>query len=287
MKHAFCIIAHNEPEVFKSLCRKIDHPDNDIFVFIDKKSKYKEELQSVASDLKNSKITFLSNTFHIHWGSISLPKAEIALFEEAINSREYDYIHLISGVDQLLHPMKDFHSFFEENAGKEFVNIEFNDYSRESARRRVSYWYFTPQWARNFNKFLGLINSATIKIQKIFPFRRNRKLGEMYIGSQWASITSDFARYIISNKKQIYKIFNFTFAADEVYKQWLLLNSDFADKHYNNESRKDNLREIDWKRGNPYSWKDSDLEELKNSNNFFVRKISPSSSALLEYFGSL
>lgn len=275
MKHAFCIIAHNEPVVFKSLCWKIDHPDNDIYVFIDKKSKYKEELQSVVSELKCSRITFLSNTFHIHWGSISLSKAEIALFEKAVNSAEYDYIHLCSGVDQLLHPMKDFHSFFENNAGYEFVNIEFDDYSRERARRRVSYWYFFPQWARNFNKFLGLINSTTIKIQKIFPFRRNRNLCEVYTGSEWCSITRDFAHFIISKKEEICRIFKFTFAPDEVYKQWLLLNSDFIAKHYNDGNRKDNLREIDWKRGNPYSWRDEDIEELWNSSNYFVRKSSP------------
>ena len=32
------------------------------------------------------------------------------------------------------------------------------------------------------------------------------------------------------------------------------------------------MREIDWKRGNPYIWQISDLEYLKTSPKLFVRK---------------
>lgn len=39
MKHAFLVIAHNEPIILECLLRQLNHPDNTIFVHIDKKVK--------------------------------------------------------------------------------------------------------------------------------------------------------------------------------------------------------------------------------------------------------
>ena len=38
MKHAFLIIAHNNPRIFETLIGLLDFKDNDIFVHIDKKA---------------------------------------------------------------------------------------------------------------------------------------------------------------------------------------------------------------------------------------------------------
>ena len=43
-----------------------------------------------------------------------------------------------------------------------------------------------------------------------------------------------------------------------------------------NDEYRSNLREVDWKRGNPYVWGSSseDFELLKNSDKLFARKFS-------------
>ena len=38
MKHAYLIMAHNEPYILEKLLKLIDYSDNDIFLHIDKKS---------------------------------------------------------------------------------------------------------------------------------------------------------------------------------------------------------------------------------------------------------
>lgn len=45
MKHAFLIIAHNEPKILDVLLKQLKHPNNTIFVHIDKKVKGKDFTQ--------------------------------------------------------------------------------------------------------------------------------------------------------------------------------------------------------------------------------------------------
>lgn len=39
MKHAYCIIAHNEPIILQKLIEAIDDDRNDIYLLIDKKNR--------------------------------------------------------------------------------------------------------------------------------------------------------------------------------------------------------------------------------------------------------
>ena len=51
MRHAYLIIAHNEPEILQMLISALDDARNDIYVHIDKKSKL---------DIKSFKIYYVS-----------------------------------------------------------------------------------------------------------------------------------------------------------------------------------------------------------------------------------
>jgi len=66
------------------------------------------------------------------------------------------------------------------------------------------------------------------------------------------------------------KRLRFTFCADEIYFQTILMNSPLKDKIVNN-----NLRFIDWTRRNgnfPANLDESDFHSLKNSDKIFARK---------------
>ena len=63
-KHAYCIIAHNDPALLKILIRTIDDKRNDIFLMIDKKADL-----NLFSDIKpqNSDLYF-TERLNIKWG---------------------------------------------------------------------------------------------------------------------------------------------------------------------------------------------------------------------------
>ena len=98
-KHAYCILAHNEPELFRRLVLLLDHPENDLFIHIDKRSDI-SLFQTVSC--RYSHMTFIKERRACNWGSLSIVKAEIALFETALRKGPYAYYHLLSGVDMPL-----------------------------------------------------------------------------------------------------------------------------------------------------------------------------------------
>ena len=74
----------------------------------------------------------------------------------------------------------------------------------------------------------------------------------------------------------IRKVFSYSLCADEVFLQTIIYNSDLYDKliSYKNDDNFAIKRYIDWKRGEPYTFKLEDFNELINSGCFFARKFS-------------
>ena len=118
---------------------------------------------------------------------------------------------------------------------------------------------------------LGYWQLRLTEIQKEHNIDRTRKHSEIvfYKGDQWFSIPHDFVLYILKNKVKILRTYFLTNAPDEIFLPTLAMNSDF--KH---RIKNDCLRMIDWNRGNPYEFRYSDLEELRCTDKFFVRKVS-------------
>lgn len=87
-------------------------------------------------------------------------------------------------------------------------------------------------------------------------------------GDNWFSITDSAAKYIVSQERTIEKIFKYSLCSDEHFIHTILFNSKF--KNY--LSYTTCLREIDWKRGGPYTYRKADYDLLINSDNLFARK---------------
>lgn len=71
------------------------------------------------------------------------------------------------------------------------------------------------------------------------------------------------------------KTFKYTLNADEIFIQTLLINSPFKCKIYQPQeynSGKMNQRQIDWKRGKPYTYTIDDYDFLVKSPLLFARK---------------
>ena len=268
MKHAYLILAHNNFYTLKVLLKLLDNENNDIYIHIDKKTRNvpKEEILSVVQKSNLHWVTPIKT----YWGHSSLVNAELKLIKTAILNGEYEYLHLISGVDLPLKKQSEIHKFFEDNKGKEFVG--FSNF-KNNYEDRVKYYYWLQKYEKN-SKITAKLQEIWTKFQKILKVNRLKNSNiNIQKGCQWVSITGDFAKYIIKQEKWIQKFFANTNCSDELLMQTILINSPFAKNIYNkNDEYKSCLREIDWERGSPYVWKKEDKDILLSSNNIFARK---------------
>lgn len=272
-KHAFLILAHKDDENFRTLLSILDNPKNDLFVHMDiKNQNYKKA--DIEGVIKHGKI-YHTKRFNVQWGSYSMVKAELELLKKSTKTGQYEYYHLLSGDDLPIKPISYIHKFFYENSGKEFVGMVKNE---SKYKFRVSrYYFFQDKLGRAPEKALNIWRKAdrysSIIAQKI-SFTRNKSL-DLWYGSQWFSITDAFARYVLSQKRWINKHFKYTYIPDELFIQTLLSKSPFVQNVYkieNNSSYKSAMRLIDWGRGRPYVFQDSDFNELMSSEMLFARK---------------
>lgn len=276
-KHAYLIIAHNEFVILQLLISALDDIRNDIYVHFDAKCN-KIPLLSC----RNSKLYILPNRVDVRWGDYSQIKTEICLFDYAYkmqkqNKINYQYYHLISGVDIPLKSQDYIHDFFNRHKGKEFLGF-FQGYVEDELRKKVQLYHMFPECFTKSRK----INLKTIfralfcRFQLLINFRRNKDI-VLVRGTNWASLTNNFVEFLLDKKEEIYKMYHHTFCADEVYKHSLCWNSSFKEQIYNSKNEALGcMREINWIVTNKGSYlpsfKMTDYERLSNSQMLFARK---------------
>ena len=277
-KHAYLILAHNEFHMLKKLIHELDDERNDIYIHIDKKTRYVNE-DEISSWAKRSGVFFVPRV-KIYWGTESMVKAEIVLLKAAVK-REYHYYHLLSGVDFPLKNQDAIHTFLEDK-DCEYMSYHRNGEYDDAFMYKVKH-YFPLLKIVGTGHFEGpgKKNAIMRKVlrwqweiehcQEAHGVDRTKKYKDIvfYKGDQWFSITHDFACYIISQKNRILKMFWMTNGPDEFILPTLAMNSQFSARVQNTS-----LRIIDWKRGCPYEYTEEDLNELTDSKAMFARKIS-------------
>lgn len=83
MRHAFLIMAHNEPEILDILMDKLSHIDGQVFVHIDKKVKG-QMFDSLSRVVSLHHGILLAKRVNVVWGDYSQIACELALFQEAV-----------------------------------------------------------------------------------------------------------------------------------------------------------------------------------------------------------
>lgn len=275
MKHAFLIIAHTEFDLLKILIKMLDDDRNDIYIHIDSKVNDFDFDEFLALP-KHSKIYF-TNRISVTWGDFSQVKAELILLSNAVknenNNNKYSYFHLLSGADLPIKTNNEIHNFFEKNAGKEFIHFSSDEQS--SADSRIRYYHI---FRKKRNLFYKILAQIALKAQKAVGVNR-LKNSNMIVqkGTNWFSITSEFANYVVSKQRKIEKIFSYSYCCDEVFLQTMFINSPFKNNLYMPNCNNDQLacaRYIDWERGNPYIFRITDFKDIVSSPAMFARKFS-------------
>ena len=280
MRHAILITTHDNVEISKNLLSLYDDKNIDFYFLIDKKAKsYNEE---VLKDICKKSSVYFVPKINIYWGSFSQIQAEYILLENAVK-KSYDYYNLISGCDIPLYTKNEFFDFFEQNKGKEFVEYSPKEIAEKNkVQDRVKYYYVFMESVREKSaikrKPKTFLREFFLKLQKLLKIDRT-KGKEFQYGSNWFDITDDFAKYILKNKPWVIKHFKKTCCADELFLQTLLFNSPFYSNNYYCLNEKNRIlqrnRYTDWTRGQPYTFKKEDYNEIINiKESLFIRKFN-------------
>lgn len=267
-RHAFLIIAHEKPAGLKRLVKALDHPINDIFIHVDEKSCI-EEYDVVTHD---SDVIFLDNRVDGRWGDFSLVEIEMRLIEKALEYGKYVYLHLISGVDYPIASMQEIHSFCSENIGKEFIGFAQNVAESELKWRSQHYFLFSKDF-KSASLFKRIVRNLFARLQTVAGYRRYH--GDVMKGSQWWSITSNFAKYLLEHRGEVQKYFRNTYCPDELFVQTLCWHSQFRDNIYRTDDEFEGCkRYIPWHDGVLLPFSSEDFLEMKKSDAWFGRKFS-------------
>ncbi len=284
-KHAYLIIAHNDYSVLETLLSMLDDSRNDVYLHIDKRA---DNIYHQASKfhMKQAGFYLLPNRMNVYWGDMSQVNVEYLLFETASHNHTYTYYHLLSGVDLPIKNQDYIHRFFNENAGKEFVGYWNDAYHMKDLKRKVFRYYFFLRFFKNkshpLHGITSLCRNIALAVQKIFHLKRDNTY-DFKKGWNWVSITHGFCKYLIEQKIAVIKRFNYTLCPDEIFLHTILWNSPYRDNIYcNTDPQKGSMRLIDWMRGSPYVWQNTDFDEVIKSKALFARKFSSSQMEIIK-----
>lgn len=273
-RHAYIILAHGEFELLSILLTTIDDYRNDIYIHIDAKSKG-YDIESLKKSVKHARIDICSE-IKVNWGGYSIAQAYMLLFEKA-TSTYHSYYHVISGADLPLMTQNRIHDIL---ATPEYEYIHFTaDPMPTEFLERVDYYHFFQEYVKykHVGVFFKVLEKISILIQKLLGVHRYDGSFTLQKGCNWVSLTHDCVNYILSQKSFIEKIFKYSYIADEMFIQTVIVNSPFMDRVWKksySDDMKDALRFIDWNRGLPYTFTNEDYNELLESNCLFARKFS-------------
>ena len=264
-KHACLVMAHTNFPQLQTLISLLDHPNNDIYLHVDKRA---ADFDAAKIRVSASKLIIV-DPITVVWGGHSMIECELNLLK-ASTPNHYRYYHLLSGIDLPLKTQDEIHAFFESSFPSNFIRFHAPSNESKSFLYRIEqYHFFQDKFGRDTGLVPGLLrraNNALIKAQKLIGFKRKQYIPP-YKGTNWFSITDDMAQYVLTQESLIRKQFYFSSCADEVFLHSVAMASPYRDTIVDNC-----LRSIDWDRGSPYVFRLEDVEDLLVSGKLFARK---------------
>ena len=281
MKHAYLILAHNEPELLSLLVERLDDVRNDIYIHFDRKL-------SILPDIKtqHAGLYILKDRVDVRWADVSMLEAEYKLFHAVVDSgSQYSHHHLISGVDLPLKNQDYIHSFFAQHQGKEFVGLHQRPMNSH-ADRALHYWHpFTRSFRGSGCVFAikRILRYLVVQTQILLGIRRNTTI-PFHKGGQWVSITRELIDYLLEQEDRAFTIFSRTFGADEYFVPTLIWDTPFMERLFDatDESR-GAMRYIGWRAdGQLIDFTPQDLPALQQTEYLFARKCNSRDKVFLQ-----
>lgn len=254
--------------------------DFNFYIHVDKKSP-----MNLSKTIREDNI-HIYKKYIVNWGSVNHLKAILFLSKEALENKQNEYFHLITGQDFPIKTKKYF--TYELNKEKDYLTyfeMPANCWVN-GGMDRVEYYNFYEYF--NVKNLAGrFILKCILKIQKVFKIKRKKTLfnyfEKVYGGSTYWTLTKESLQYVLeltNRKPEVLKTMKFTICAEEIYFQTILVNSKQIKNIANN-----NLRYIDWNTesgASPAFLDETDFEKIIRTENIFARKFHEKSSEKLK-----
>jgi len=266
MRLANIIITHKNPQQLERLIKKMQHPNFDFFIHIDKKVDIKpfEYLKNLPG------VSFIQERVVCNWGGYSTLKAMMNSLSAALNSStEYAFYNLLSGQDYPLKTNDEIYDFLLKHMDKSFIFYETDNAANwwENGVKRFERYHLT-----DFN-FTGK-SFVERMINIVLPKRKFPMSMNLYGGSKssWWTINNESAVYLenfLNGQDGLEKFLKLCWGTDEFVIPTILNNSPFKNNVINN-----NLRYIDFPKGkaNPKILGVEDMGKMIASDMLFARK---------------
>lgn len=284
MKQAILITAYRNFHHLEEILHFFDD-DFNIYIHIDKKTSIHES--DFARFLPYSNLQLISQKYKVNWGGWNHLKSILFLAETALNERQNQYFHLISGHDFPIKKRSYFKEYFEKNKNKNYINsfeVPFSGWGGNGGLDRIEYYNLCDLLNMKNARQKGFIDQFLL-LQKKFGYKRSvsTEMPKLYGGSTWWSLSRECLEYVTAytaNNKKVLNRFKHTFCSEEFYFPTVVMNSHLKVEVINNS-----LRHIDWiarNGNNPAILDESDYQKLTRSDAFFARKFEyPHSEGLL------
>ena len=258
-RHAYLLMAYDQPELLKILIGLLDDSRNVIYIHLDRKAGFDEAC--LTGICRFSRLVCIPRQT-VHWGGFSQMWTEVRLLQAAAPGH-YGRYHLLSGRDLPLKSQDAIHAFFLEHPDAEFIS-RWPD--NEQIRDRFYYWTLFPEGNRFF--LTHALNNAAKSCLRALGIRQNADIRLQY-GANWFSITDSCAQWVVSHSDWIRKTFRHCANPDELFLQTLVGMSQLQDRVTGED-----LRWVDWSAGgrHPRTVSLTDRESLCRSTALFARK---------------
>lgn len=257
-------MAHKNPIQLSRLIDRLQHPNFDIYIHLDKKI----ELDAFEFLEKTPRVWFIKDRVKCNWGGWNFTKGIVKSMKEVMANESYGFINLISAQDYPIYSADQIYNYLIDNKGQNFIYFadKESQWIKEAAYRYQRY-HFTDFEFKGKYFFQKILN-------KIIPKRILPENMKIYGGSNssWWTISGDCASYVvnkISGNVAFDNFFKYSWGSDEFVITTVIMNSEYREKSINN-----NFRYIDWSAGgaHPKFLVSDDLPQIINSQMLFARK---------------
>ncbi|MBR6113871.1 MAG: hypothetical protein IKQ10_01690 [Oscillospiraceae bacterium] len=263
LRHAYLIMTHGSFPILEKQLRFLDSENADFYVHVDAKTRG-VDFAALAAIPRRSRVVF-TERLDVRWGAFSQVEGELVLLRAAVEGR-YDYYHLLSGVDVPLKSREYIERYFSERNGTNFIKFQSPEISARDLAR-VKYYYPLQELNVRSRWLRVLLRELTVLPQKLAGVDRTKKAPGIVFhkGTNWFSITDAMARYVLEREPKIRAFCRQGLCTDEVFLQTAAASSPYRDTlaaHAFENDFRACCRYIDWERGSPYTFTDSDFDEL-------------------------
>lgn len=304
MNITYLILAHNNPNFLYSLIERLEYPNVDFLIHIDKKS---TDNFNKLKLLPN--VHFAQRQSSLEWGGISIVETLISCCNEIKEQCKGEVICLLSGSDYPVKSNDYIYNYLHQNRTKNFIigmplpslecnwtrngNLRLRGYALRLKSRSIA--SIEPR-VFNLTNLKQFIKVALVSPKKLFeainiwikyPIRKHPLHIKPYGGEFWwilpYSTIIKICQYIEKHPDFI-AYHKDTLIPDEIVFNTLVYN--LCDK---SEIKNTCLRYINWQKGKLSSPTDINKEDIeiikyciKQPNILFARKINESSSKLID-----